>query len=360
MAAHIYAAQASAARGAAGSAARREIGHPPAGRERYRALRSGECPLSPTPWRSPPTSRPRAAPTGGRWSRRCWPSPAARPTRTRSRTRWRTRPTTASASPRSTPPTTRTTSTPTAGPGTRRSCAARPRDGATVSGWDVRTRHADADAARVNAAVLQDLETRRDVDVARASATAALDVADLGAALDGVYLDLAPVVLDAGAHVRAKHCRLCSPWLSSAASTRRELRGSLGADPIGARARTGADGRPRPAAHPGRAEQGGTEAAPGHRRRHRLPRRRRLRRAGARPRHRGRRRLPARAHRRRPVGRRGAGRARVPLGRHGRAVPVHRQAARRPPRSGTASPSCAARPTRGAASTSTPSPRPRC
>src|SRR5581483_11494950 len=62
--------------------------------------------------------------------------------------------------------------------------------------------------------------------------------ADLPAVLDGVYLDLAPIVLDAGAR---------SPEATEALLTlaeRRgvdpgELRGSIGADPIGLRARTG-------------------------------------------------------------------------------------------------------------------------
>jgi methylmalonyl-CoA mutase len=112
-------------------------------------------------------------------------------------------------------------------------------DGATLTGWDVRTRHADADPAVVNRAVLVDLQTGA-TSLWLVLGAGGLAVADLPRALDGVYLDLAPIALDAGAHTRDAAAALL------AVADRRgvdpaELRGTLGADPIGVRARTGAD-----------------------------------------------------------------------------------------------------------------------
>jgi methylmalonyl-CoA mutase len=112
-------------------------------------------------------------------------------------------------------------------------------DGAAATGWDVRTRHADPDAARLNRAALADLETGA-TSLWLVVGEGGLAVDDLPAALDGVYLDLAPIALDAGAESeRAVHALL------SLAERRgvdpAELRGTLGVDPIVHRARTGAD-----------------------------------------------------------------------------------------------------------------------
>ena len=57
-------------------------------------------------------------------------------------------------------------------------------------------------------------------------------------ALDGVYLDLAPVALDAGADTAAAAAALFA-LAESRAVPAVELRGTLGADPIGLAARTG-------------------------------------------------------------------------------------------------------------------------
>jgi len=106
--------------------------------------------------------------------------------------------------------------------------------GATATGWDVRTRPVGADAAAVNRAALQDLETG-----ATSLWLAGVPVDDLPAVLDGVYLDLAPIALDAGAHsYRAGQVLLTVAEQRGVAAA--ELRGTLGADPIGLRARTGA------------------------------------------------------------------------------------------------------------------------
>src|SRR5689334_2739700 len=71
--------------------------------------------------------------------------------------------------------------------------------GAVPDGWDVRQRHADPDPRRAREAILADLTHGTTsiwlaVGGPEGGATA---VADLPAVLDGVHLDLAPVVLDA-------------------------------------------------------------------------------------------------------------------------------------------------------------------
>ncbi|HEY8301310.1 MAG TPA: methylmalonyl-CoA mutase subunit beta [Jatrophihabitans sp.] len=107
------------------------------------------------------------------------------------------------------------------------------RDGA----WDVRTRHRDPDAAAANAAILNDLETGA-TSLWLTIGTGGLAVDDLPSALRGVYLGLAPVVLDAGDRSAAAARAL----LDLAGDVEPgSLQGSLGADPIGWRARTGAD-----------------------------------------------------------------------------------------------------------------------
>src|SRR4051812_2464851 len=111
-------------------------------------------------------------------------------------------------------------------------------DGATASGWDVRTRHAGPDAAAANRAILQDLETGA-TSLWLTVGPGGLAVADLPAALGGGYLDLAPIALDAGTETEP-----AAQALLTVAEQRgvpaAELRGTLGADPIGLRARTGA------------------------------------------------------------------------------------------------------------------------
>ncbi|MFB7664904.1 methylmalonyl-CoA mutase family protein [Kitasatospora sp. NPDC056138] len=111
--------------------------------------------------------------------------------------------------------------------------------GAAVSGWDVRQRHTDPDPRRANEAVLADLENGvtslwLEVSDTGLPATALPDV------LQGVYLDLAAVVLDAGAgfgHAAEQLLRLYEErGVGPAAAA-----GNLGADPLGLLARTGKD-----------------------------------------------------------------------------------------------------------------------
>ena len=115
--------------------------------------------------------------------------------------------------------------------------------GATVSGWDVRTRHAaGGDAARVNRAILDDLEHGA-TSLWLVLGGDALPVAELAAALDGVYLDLAPVALDAGTEVLDAARALLAVARERGVAFA-DLHGSFGADPIGTRARTRADADP--------------------------------------------------------------------------------------------------------------------
>ena len=111
-------------------------------------------------------------------------------------------------------------------------------DGATATGWDVRTRHDEPDPARVRAAALADLATGA-TSLWLGCGPLGLPVAALADVLDDVQLALAPIVLDAGAGtVAAARVLLDAAERQGVAAA--ELRGSLGADPVGLRARTGA------------------------------------------------------------------------------------------------------------------------
>ena len=111
------------------------------------------------------------------------------------------------------------------------------KSGSAVGGWDVRQRHTDADPRRLNAALLNDLENGV-TSLWLTVGDGGLAVADLATALDGVYLDLAPIALDAGSDTVAAAEALIKV-ASDRAVADADLRGSLGADPIGLRARTG-------------------------------------------------------------------------------------------------------------------------
>ncbi|RSN36115.1 methylmalonyl-CoA mutase [Amycolatopsis sp. WAC 01416] len=120
--------------------------------------------------------------------------------------------------------------------------SARP-EGAVTTGWDIRARYARRDAKATNAAILADLEGGVSSIWLRAGATG-VPVADLGDALNEVYVDLAPVTLDAGEEYEAAANELLALFAE------REIPASavtatLGADPIGSTARTGS---PRPLA----------------------------------------------------------------------------------------------------------------
>lgn len=112
--------------------------------------------------------------------------------------------------------------------------------GSAVSGWDVRQRHADPDPARTAEAVLADLE-HGGGSIWLTLGDAGLPVDALPTVLAEVYLDLAAVVLDAGAQTKAAAERLFA-LLAERAVPNEAATGNLGADPLGLLARTGDDG----------------------------------------------------------------------------------------------------------------------
>ncbi|MFJ9559321.1 methylmalonyl-CoA mutase family protein [Streptomyces fuscichromogenes] len=106
-------------------------------------------------------------------------------------------------------------------------------EGGIAGGWDVRQRH----AAAPDGAVLTDLEngvTSLWLLVGRGG----IPLPELARALDGVYLDLAPVVLDAGRDTEAAAAELFRLYAEKGIDPK-AVRGNLGADPLGYEARTG-------------------------------------------------------------------------------------------------------------------------
>ncbi|NEC69751.1 methylmalonyl-CoA mutase small subunit [Streptomyces sp. SID9727] len=113
-------------------------------------------------------------------------------------------------------------------------------EGGTAGGWGVRQRHAFADPARLNEAVLADLENGVTSLWLAVGGTGGVPVPGLERALDGVLLDLAPIVLDAGAELDAAAAELLRLYAERGVPAGR-VRGSLGADPLGRAAREGAE-----------------------------------------------------------------------------------------------------------------------
>ncbi|MEU7484238.1 methylmalonyl-CoA mutase family protein [Streptomyces sp. NPDC042319] len=106
-------------------------------------------------------------------------------------------------------------------------------EGNTAGGWDVRQCHTVADGD----AVLADLENGV-TSLWLAVGGSGIPVASLGRALDGVYLDLAPVVLDAGDEVAPAARELLRLYEERGVASD-AARGNLGGDPLGHEARTG-------------------------------------------------------------------------------------------------------------------------
>jgi methylmalonyl-CoA mutase len=109
-------------------------------------------------------------------------------------------------------------------------------EGNTAGGWDVRQRHAalTGDAA---GGVLADLENGV-TSLWLVLGEGGLPVSSLGRALEGVYLDLAPVVLDAGRDTTAAAEALLGLYEERGVGAE-AARGNLGGDPLGYEARTG-------------------------------------------------------------------------------------------------------------------------
>ncbi|MFE7933927.1 methylmalonyl-CoA mutase family protein [Streptomyces sp. NPDC057456] len=104
-------------------------------------------------------------------------------------------------------------------------------EGNSVGGWDVRQQHT------TGGAVLADLENGV-TSLWLLLGDGGIPVASLGPVLDGVYLDLAPVVLDAGSDVDSAARELLRLYEERGVA-KEAARGNLGADPLGHEARTG-------------------------------------------------------------------------------------------------------------------------
>ncbi|MET0133235.1 MAG: methylmalonyl-CoA mutase family protein [Kibdelosporangium sp.] len=111
-------------------------------------------------------------------------------------------------------------------------------EGGVLTGWDVRQRHTHPDPVIARKAVLADLEHGA-TSLWLVVGDAGLPVAALPDVLDEVYVDLAPVVLEAGAGFLAA-ADVFLKVHSDKAIPASEVGGNLGADPLGLRARTGA------------------------------------------------------------------------------------------------------------------------
>ncbi|MER5806579.1 methylmalonyl-CoA mutase family protein [Streptomyces sp. NPDC002033] len=119
-------------------------------------------------------------------------------------------------------------------------------EGTGAAGWDVRQRFAGSDPVRVNEAALADLEngtTSLWLTVGRGG----LPADGLARALEGVYLDLAPVVLDAGAGYDEAARALLALYAERGVAPG-DARACLGVDPLGHEARTGEALDPAPGA----------------------------------------------------------------------------------------------------------------
>ncbi|WP_369274332.1 methylmalonyl-CoA mutase family protein [Streptomyces sp. R11] len=115
-------------------------------------------------------------------------------------------------------------------------------EGNTAGGWDLRQRH----TALTDGLVLADLENGV-TSLWLVLGEGGIPVSSLGRALEGVYLDLAPVVLDAGADVEPAARELLRQYEERGVA-KEAARGNLGADPLGHEARTGTNSEFAPVA----------------------------------------------------------------------------------------------------------------
>jgi methylmalonyl-CoA mutase len=106
-------------------------------------------------------------------------------------------------------------------------------EGNTPGGWDIRQQHSADDGD----AVLADLENGV-TSLWLVLGEGGIPVSSLGRALDGVLLDLAPLVLDAGREVEPAARELLRLYEERGVA-KSAARGNLGADPLGHEARTG-------------------------------------------------------------------------------------------------------------------------
>ena len=104
------------------------------------------------------------------------------------------------------------------------------------SGWDVRARQANPSPQAAHAEVLEDLE-HGVTSLWLVLGEGGTPIDGLGTVLEEVLLDLAPVVLDAG----ASYAQAADAFLKIAEERAAEPLGNLGADPVAVLARTGAE-----------------------------------------------------------------------------------------------------------------------
>ncbi|MFF9086624.1 methylmalonyl-CoA mutase family protein [Streptomyces sp. NPDC014991] len=109
-------------------------------------------------------------------------------------------------------------------------------EGSLANGWDVRQRHAALGDGTAHA-VLADLENGG-TSLWLVLGEGGIPVSELDRALDGVYLDLAPVVLDAGRDTEPAAEALLRLYARRGVAPE-VVRGNLGGDPLGHEARTG-------------------------------------------------------------------------------------------------------------------------
>jgi methylmalonyl-CoA mutase len=112
--------------------------------------------------------------------------------------------------------------------------------GTGPTGWDVRQRHAHPDPAVTREAVMADLENGVS-SLWLVLGPAGLPLGNLDEVLRDVYLDLAPVVLDAGPDTEAAAEEFLGVIVRRGVPPE-TVGGNLGADPIGLRARAGGPG----------------------------------------------------------------------------------------------------------------------
>ena len=106
-------------------------------------------------------------------------------------------------------------------------------EGNTAGGWDLRQRHTTV----ADGVALADLENGV-TSLWLVVGEGGIPISSLGRVLDGVYLDLAPVALDAGADVEAA-ARMLLRLYEERGVAKEAARGNLGGDPLGHEARTG-------------------------------------------------------------------------------------------------------------------------
>jgi methylmalonyl-CoA mutase len=110
--------------------------------------------------------------------------------------------------------------------------------------WAIRQENGAPARGEANAQILEDLEGGATEVLLRIESDGiggvpARSVDELNETLDGVYLDLAPIALEAGSAAPSLGRALCDLW-SARGVNRSEVRGSIGIDPLGTLARIGA------------------------------------------------------------------------------------------------------------------------